>query len=87
MAEQKANDKKLNEIFEIVSIDQVGYPDYLHYELDDARVVQSWWKIRLIRKADKKNLVLPMMFIDTFNDKGKITNEIMYYSEKVLEVK
>jgi hypothetical protein len=87
LAEQKANDKKMNEIFEIVSIDQVGYPDYLHYELDDARVVQSWWKIRLIRKADKKNLVLPMMFIDTFNDKGKITNEIMYYSEKVLEVK
>jgi limonene-1,2-epoxide hydrolase len=87
MAEQKANDKKMNEFFEIVSIDQVGYPDYLHYELDDARVVQSWWKIRVIRKADKKNLVLPMMFIDTFNDKGKITNEIMYYSEKVLEAK
>jgi hypothetical protein len=87
LAEQKANDKKMNEVFEIVSIDQVGYPDYLHYELDDARVVQSWWKIRLIRKADKKNLVLPMMFIDTFNDKGKIINEIMYYSEKVLEVK
>ncbi|HKO78676.1 MAG TPA: hypothetical protein VJU52_15775 [Flavobacterium sp.] len=87
LAEQKENDKKLFEIFDITSIDQVGYPDYLHYELDDARVVQSWWKIRLIRKSDKKNIVLPMMFIDTFNDKGKIINEIMYYSEKVLEVK
>jgi limonene-1,2-epoxide hydrolase len=87
LAEQKANDKKMNEFFEIISIDQVGYPDYLHYELDDARVVQSWWKIRVIRKSDKKNLVLPMMFIDTFDDKGKITNEIMYYSEKVLEAK
>ena len=51
------------------------------------RVVQSWWKIRLIRKSDKKSIVLPMMFIDTFDDKGKITNEIAYYSQKVLEVK
>nr|WP_315200006.1 nuclear transport factor 2 family protein [uncultured Flavobacterium sp.] len=87
LAEQKANDEKMFEIYDLVSIDQVGYPDYLHYELDDARVVQSWWKIRLIRKADKKNIVLPMMFIDTFDDKGKITNEIAYYSQKVLEVK
>lgn len=80
LAEQKENDKKMFELFDLVSIDQVGYPDYLHYELDDARVVQSWWKIRLIRKSDKKNIVLPMMFIDTFNDKGKIINEIAYYS-------
>ena len=87
LAEQKENDKKLFEMFDIVSIDQVGYPDYLHYELDDARVVQSWWKIRLIRKADKKSLVLPIMFMDTFDEKGKITNEILYYSQKVLEVK
>jgi hypothetical protein len=87
LAEQKENDKKMFEMYDLVSIDQVGYPDYLHYELDDARVVQSWWKIRLIRKSDKKNIVLPMMFIDTFDDKGKITNEISYYSQKVLEVK
>ena len=87
LAEQKENDKKMFEIFDLVSIDQVGYPDYLHYELDDARVVQSWWKIRLIRKSDKKNIVLPMMFMDTFNDKGKITSEIAYYSEKILEAK
>lgn len=87
LAEQKENDKKMFELFDLVSIDQVGYPDYLHYELDDARVVQSWWKIRLIRKSDKKNIVLPMMFMDTFNDKGKIVNEIAYYSEKILEAK
>lgn len=87
LAEQKENDKKMFEMYDLVSIDQVGYPDYLHYELDDARVVQSWWKIRLIRKSDKKSIVLPMMFIDTFDDKGKITNEIAYYSQKILEVK
>lgn len=85
--EQKANDKQLFEAFDLTSIDQVGYPDYLHYELDDSRVVQSWWKFRLIRKSDKKSIVLPIMLIDTFNDKGKIVNEILYYSQKVLEVK
>jgi len=87
LTEQKANDKKMFEMFDLLSIDQVGYPDYFHYELGDARVVQSWWKIRVIRKSDKKNIVLPMMFIDTFNDKGKITSEIAYYSEKILEAK
>lgn len=87
LTEQKANDKKILEAFEIVSIDQVGYPDYLHYQLDDARVVLSWWNFKVIRKADKKEIVFPMFFIDNFNDKGKIVSEIAYYSEKLLEAK
>ena len=33
------------EDFEITSIDVVGYPDYLEYDLRDARAVQSWWEI------------------------------------------
>jgi hypothetical protein len=28
---------------------------------------------------------MPMLFIDTFNDKGLIVDEIAYYSEKLLE--
>lgn len=87
LSEQKENDKKMLENFEIVSIDQVGYPDYFHYELADARSVHSWWKIRMIRKSDKKNIVLPMYFVNTFNDKGKIISENAYYSEKILEAK
>jgi uncharacterized protein YkuJ len=87
IAEQKANDKRLFDNFELVSIDQVGYPDYLHYELADSRAVFSWWNFRLIRKSDKKNIVLPMFLIDNFDDKGKIISEIMYYSEKILEAK
>jgi len=85
LSEQKANDQKFLDKFELSSIDVVGYPDYLHYELGDARVVQSWWNFRLIRKSDKKKIVLPILFIDNFNDKGKITSEISYYSEKMLE--
>jgi ketosteroid isomerase-like protein len=85
LSEQKANDLKFFEKFEVNSIDVTGYPDYLHYELGNARVVQSWWNFRLTRKSDQKKIVLPVFFIDDFDDKGKITSEIIYYSEKMLE--
>ncbi|MFV8374127.1 nuclear transport factor 2 family protein [Flavobacterium sp. LB1P71] len=85
LAEQKANDQKLFDKFDLTSIDMVGYPDYLHYEMGDAMAVQSWWNFRLTRKSDKKKIVLPIFFIDNFNDKGKITSEIAYYSEKLME--
>jgi hypothetical protein len=86
-AEQKENDKKMFEKFDIVGIDVTGYPDYLHYEMGDQRVVQSWWTFRMERKADKKIISVPVFFIHNFNDKGKITSEIIYYGEKLLDAK
>ncbi len=83
--EQKANDQKFLNDFDLTSIDMVGYPDYLHYELGDARVVQSWWNFNLIRKSDKKTIVLPLHVIDNFDENGKITSEILYYSESLLK--
>lgn len=85
LADMKVNDKKFLDKFEINSIDVSGYPDYLHYELGNTKVVQSWWNYRLTRKSDKKKIVLPVFFIDDFNDDGKITFEHVYYSEKLLE--
>jgi hypothetical protein len=85
LTEQKDNDKKMLEKFDLVGIDMVGYPDYLHYELNDARVVLSWWNFRLIRKSDKKSITMPIFFIDNFDDKGKIVGEMAYYSAKLLE--
>ncbi len=87
LAEQKENDKKFLAEFELVSIDVVGYPDYLHYELGNADVVLSWWEYRLIRKSDKKAITLPVFIIHYFNDKGKISSEQVYYSAKMLEDK
>ena len=83
--EQKANDKKMLAQFDLVGIDMVGYPDYLHYELNDTRVVLSWWNFRLIRKSDKKEITMPIFFVDNFDDKGKIVGEMAYYSAKLLE--
>ena len=82
-----ANDKNFHQNFEIVRIEQVGYPDYLHFELMDARVVNSWWNVVLIRKSDKKKMSLPLMLSNDFNAKGKIIAETMYYSQKTLEAK
>tara|TARA_R110000868_G_scaffold332387_1_gene593419 strand:+ start:4718 stop:5638 length:921 start_codon:yes stop_codon:yes gene_type:complete len=85
LAELKVNDKKFLDKFEVNSIDVSGYPDYLHYEMGNAKVVQSWWNYSLTRKSDKKKIILPVFFIDNFNDDGKIVFENVYYSEKVLE--
>lgn len=85
LTEQKANDKKMLETYDINSIEVVGYPDYLHYELNNAKVVLSWWNFNLTRKKDKKTFVVPVMLMDNFNDAGKIELETAYYSAKVLE--
>ncbi len=85
LAEQKEMDKKIFEKYDITGIDVVGYPDYLHYEMGDARVVQSWWNINLIRKADKKAIVLPIHHIQDFNKEGKIISETAYYNAKLLD--
>lgn len=82
--QMKEMDKKMLEKYDITSIDVVGYPDYLNYELGNSKVVQSWWNMRLTRKSDQKKIVLPIFFIDTFNDEGMIVDELAYYSETLL---
>lgn len=85
LEESKENDKTFRENFEVNSIDVRGYPDYFNYGLGNAKVVQSWWNVRLTRKSDKKKIVVPVMFIHDFNDEGMITREMSYYSAKMLE--
>lgn len=83
--ESKANDEKFKEKFEIKSIDVNGYPDYLNYGIGNAKIVHSWWDVRLIRKSDDKKIIVPVMFVHRFNDDGKITSEVAYFSSKLLE--
>jgi len=83
--EQKEKLTAIREIWDIVSFDMNGYPDYLNYESGNAKVVQSWWTIRLARKSDGKKFELPILYIHDFNDEGKITRSSAYYSSKVLE--
>ncbi|RYY37898.1 MAG: nuclear transport factor 2 family protein [Sphingobacteriaceae bacterium] len=82
--EIKAAWQKFLTDFEIKSIEMVGYPDYLEYEMADGREVLSWWKFNLVRKSDKKVIVLPVHISDSFDDKGKINAEMIYYSDALL---
>ncbi|MEP3836329.1 MAG: nuclear transport factor 2 family protein [Algibacter sp.] len=79
--------QKFLDEFEIVSIDMIGYPDYLEYEMGNGREVMSWWNYHLIRKSDKKELAIPMHFSNSFDKEGKIVDEIIYYSEVLLNAK
>lgn len=85
--EVKERNSKIMEDFEITSIDVVGYPDYLEYDIRDGRTVQSWWKFRMTRKADDKKIILPALYIHDFDEEGKIVRSSSYISTKVLDAK
>jgi ketosteroid isomerase-like protein len=87
LAQVKERNAEIWDTYEFTSIDEVGYPDYLEYDLGDAKVVQSWWKFRLTRKSDKKTFVIPALYIHDFNDEGKIIRSSAYISTKILDAK
>ena len=84
IAEEKEMFKGLTKDWTITSIDVRGYPDYLEYELGKAKVVQSWWDVRMTKKSDGKKVVLPLMLTHNFNDEGKIMRETGYYTTQSL---
>jgi hypothetical protein len=85
LEEQKAIDKKVMDAFDIVGLNVVGYPDYMHYELGDSGVVYSWWTWHLIRKSDKKEISLPIHYQHNVDNSGKITSEIAYYNGSLMK--
>lgn len=84
-ADIKADWQKLFNDFEVKFIEMIGYPDYLKYEMNEGREVMSWWKFHLVRKSDKKAIILPMHISDSFDENGKIVSEITYYSSALLK--
>jgi len=82
--ENKEYDKKFKEEFSVNSIDARGAPVYIHYEIGDKKVVQSYWNFSLTRKSDGKNIVLPVRYFHYF-DEGLIIYTLTYYSTKLLE--
>ena len=55
----------------VVSLDEVGYPDYMDYE-GDGGVAYIWMLFTLKNKATKKIIKLPVHSQMWFNDEGKI---------------
>lgn len=56
----------------------MGYPDYLHYKKEDAKIVQSWWTWTGKAKKSGEVLKIPMVMFDEFNKAGKIVREYIY---------
>ena len=73
--------------YDSVKIKTVGYPDYLHYDDQDAKTVQSWgqWS----GKSKKTGAVVKIDFVqfDLFNKDGRIVEEGLYgdFSKMVKE--
>ena len=83
--EQKAMDKKIMDAYDFAGLEQVGYPDFMHYELGNTNVVYSWWIWHMIRKSDKKEIALRMHYQHNMDKDGKITREVAYYSDSILK--
>ncbi len=85
LEELKASHKAFFENFEIGSIEQTGYPDYVHYEMGNMGVMYSWWNFYFIRKSDKKEIKVPMHYAHNVGADGKITSERSYYNGNLLK--
>ena len=85
LEEVKAFHKAFFEKFEMNGIEQVGYPDYVSYEMGGTGVLYSWWNLYFIRKSDKKEIKVPIHYAHNVNAEGKITSEIAYYNGNLIK--
>ena len=64
--------------YDDIKMEQVGYPDYLHYIDRDSKIVQSWWKWSGKSKKTGQMVSLDCVKFDEFNKDGKIVFEGLY---------
>lgn len=87
--ETKASNKAFFEKFDIKGIQQVGYPDFLQYEMGNTGgkwgTLLSWWNIHFIRKSDKKEIKVRFHFSHNVNADGKIEYELAYFNADLLK--
>jgi len=83
--EIRERDEKMLAGWNITGLDESGYPDYLEYDWRDSKVVQSWWRFRLTRASDGKKVVVPVLFMDDFDDDGKIIRRYSYWNATLLK--
>lgn len=64
--------------FTDLTMTPVGYPDYLHYKKEDAKIVQSWWTCSFKSKKTGEIIKVPMALYDEFNSAGKIVKQYLF---------
>ena len=77
-------DGKIFSGWNLDSLDEVGYPDYLEYDWRESKVVMSWWNFRMTRKSDGKEVTLPVHFSDSFDNEGKTIRRTSYWNKSLL---
>ena len=79
--------KYVGEVFskyDLISIDEVGYPDYIDYEGDGGSVL-AWYNMIVKNKKTKKNITLKFHSQHDFNEEGIIVTEYLYYNANLLK--
>ena len=79
--------KYVGEVFskyDFISIDEVGYPDYIDYEGDGGTVL-AWYNMTVKNKKTKKNITLKFHSQHDFNEEGIIITEYLYYNANLLK--
>ena len=64
--------------YDSIKVTAWGYPDYLVYKKDDAKVVQSWWVWKGKSKKTGNWYRVDFAQFDDFNKAGKIQFESLY---------
>ncbi|WP_321369362.1 nuclear transport factor 2 family protein [uncultured Draconibacterium sp.] len=68
-----------------IHFEQIGYPDCIFYELNSGYVVYSWWNYSYTDEESGKKVTMPLMLSHSFNDDGKIIQEMAYFSTNHVE--
>jgi hypothetical protein len=66
------------DFYDSIKVKTVGYPDYLAYKDQDAKVVQSWWSWYGKNKKTGTWVRIDFVQFDDFNKDGKIGFESIY---------
>jgi len=69
--------------YDLISIDEYGYPDLLDYEGSGSETI-SWWTFRFKSKKTGELIKVFCHFSHSFNAEGQITRQVAYYNGALL---
>ena len=69
--------------YDLISIDEYGYPDLLDYEGSGSETI-SWWTFRFKSKKTGELIKVFCHFTHSFNAEGQITRQVAYYNGALL---
>ena len=81
--EHKKTIQNLYDAFEVVSVNESGYPDLMQYNGDGISLI-SWWVIILKNKISKEEIKVYLHNDLTLNDEGKVMRSVDYYNGALL---